>query len=210
METQDVSGGKPLLLDDHCAYLVEIAPQVFVGTSKTARDMNGLMGCGITHIVNATKELKNSFPESFEYFRIPVEDSRESNIQRYFEPCFEFIDKALKRGPWARVLIHCRGAKSRSASMVLAYKMRALKSPLKLVFDETSEIACLRINDGFKRQLMDYEYTLYRRNSLNFFPPRQRKASYCEFSSPEPKKAKKLIDAKITDYFIDATPILIE
>ena len=55
--------------------------------------------------------------------RIPISDMEEEDIGRYFDEARAFIDSAAAGGGAA--LVHCHEGKSRSATLVLAYFMKA-------------------------------------------------------------------------------------
>jgi protein-tyrosine phosphatase len=133
------------------------------------------------------------------YKRIEVNDSMEENIKKYFAESLKFIDQSQN------ILVHCREGKSRSVSMIVAYGMKYLGMTLKDSFEHLSKLTKneIRINDGFKRQLMEYELEIFqdlRENTFNFFPQRKRCQSYVDLNdtsideidySPEKKKKKK-------------------
>lgn len=85
------------------------------------------------------------------------------------------------------VLVHCREGRSRSVTMIVAFAMKRLGWSLKSAYDHVSEMTHgrIRINDGFKRQLMEYERELFGVNSLNFFPQRKRVRSYAEMTDAD-------------------------
>src|SRR5690606_27399214 len=95
------------------------------------------------------------------YKRITIADSMDTNIRQYFDDCIEFIVDSLKNEGEA-CLVHCQEAKSRSVTIVIAYAMKELKWSLKKAYEHVHTLKCgsIRVNDGFKRQLMEYERDL--------------------------------------------------
>ena len=58
-----------------------------------------------------------------QYLMLDVEDQIEINIAQQFERCFECIEEA--RAQNSAVLVHCYRGMSRSATIVIAYLMKA-------------------------------------------------------------------------------------
>jgi protein-tyrosine phosphatase len=116
---------------------------------------------------------------SVKYHRIPVADSMEENIQKHFSTAFKFISESD-----GATLIHCRQARSRSVAVIVAYGMHCLKKTLKESYEHIATLTHnnIRINDGFKRQLMEYEKDLFQigENTLNFLNQRKRFVNYNE------------------------------
>jgi predicted protein tyrosine phosphatase len=83
----------------------------------------------------------------------------QDNLQEYFAQAFKYIDDARSKG--LGVLVHCQLGVSRSASMVLAYVMRAKRFPLhdayQYVKDRSSVISP---NMSLVYQLVEFEKTL--------------------------------------------------
>merc|ERR1711879_281491 len=76
------------------------------------------------------------------------------------------------------VLVHCREGLSRSPSTVIAFLMKKHSWTLARAYDHVMERnRKLRINDGFKRQLMQFEFSLFNSNSFDFFAKRTTRTS---------------------------------
>eukprot|EP01104_Vermistella_antarctica_P000132 TRINITY_DN1015_c1_g1_i1.p1 TRINITY_DN1015_c1_g1~~TRINITY_DN1015_c1_g1_i1.p1 ORF type:complete len:629 (-),score=216.83 TRINITY_DN1015_c1_g1_i1:3-1814(-) len=142
------------------------------------------------------------------YCRIGMSDSIEQDILSHLDEAIAFIDSVLSgidgteddttttataetdgdtaattsvpAPPQHSVLVHCREGLSRSVSIVLAYLMKARGMSLNDAYELTlaKSFGKLRVNEGFKRQLMTFERTLPhchpKVNSLNFFKKRSR------------------------------------
>ncbi|KYR00376.1 putative protein tyrosine phosphatase [Tieghemostelium lacteum] len=100
------------------------------------------------------------------YLRIPISDGSNSPIENYFKEACEFI----KDGEGS-TLVHCKQGKSRSPSIILAYLMMEQKWTLEKSWKQLYEKAPkeYRINDGFKKKLIDLELSLFGENSNNYF-----------------------------------------
>lgn len=85
-----------------------------------------------THIINASnKEASNVFERlgDTKYYTISVNDSEESDLSKYFEDVFEFIEEARVQG--TKCLIHCAMGISRAPTLAIYYIMRHLNKTLK-------------------------------------------------------------------------------
>lgn len=60
--------------------LTPMMPWLLVGRAEIAKDLSFLISNGITHILNVSNDIENSFPPSFVYMRIPVDDDGIKNI----------------------------------------------------------------------------------------------------------------------------------
>src|SRR5947208_2289106 len=104
--------------------------------------------CRINYILNVTTEIDNFFPDTFRYMNIPVCDTEETDILRYFNDSYKFINKARKDGK--NVLVHCKMGISRSATIVIAYVMKTrnwdLHRSLKHVKERRN---CVKPNPNF-------------------------------------------------------------
>uniref|UniRef100_A0A8C4WXZ2 Dual specificity protein phosphatase n=1 Tax=Eptatretus burgeri TaxID=7764 RepID=A0A8C4WXZ2_EPTBU len=97
----------------HCD---EVYPGVFVGDERSARDRQGLLEAGITHVLNAAHPPDVDNPVSspqdryvrtgpeyyqgmdMQYHGVPADDVLTFDLSPYFEPTADFIDCALKAG----------------------------------------------------------------------------------------------------------------
>jgi Dual specificity phosphatase, catalytic domain len=106
----------------------EVYPNIYLGNYLFASDKNLLIGLGITHIVNAAKEIPNYFKDEpeviFQYIHLNMDDIPQENASRFFEISRKFISNAVKGG--GKVLIHCRAGISRSATILMYYLMKTI------------------------------------------------------------------------------------
>jgi hypothetical protein len=128
--------------------------QLHLGDRHAAADLGLLRSLGVTHIVNCAKEQPNFHPSEFHYYNCHLRDNRWAQID--FEGPLTFIEGALAQG--GVVFVHCMLGKSRSASIVVAYLMRAYGFTLEEAFAKVQELRpCAKPNKGFCRQLQDLE-----------------------------------------------------
>eukprot|EP00297_Palpitomonas_bilix_P017609 CAMPEP_0113917346 /NCGR_PEP_ID=MMETSP0780_2-20120614/32683_1 /TAXON_ID=652834 /ORGANISM="Palpitomonas bilix" /LENGTH=167 /DNA_ID=CAMNT_0000916909 /DNA_START=1 /DNA_END=504 /DNA_ORIENTATION=- /assembly_acc=CAM_ASM_000599 len=134
----------------------EIVENLFLGNEYNASDVSKLKSLGIKRVVNVTLEIKNFFPSEFEYMRIAVLDTPNEDLLSRFSEVIQFIDEAIDHGD--AVLVHCHRGVSRSASMVIAYLMKArrfsLRDATRLAKDRRSIVDP---NRGFMSQLRLFE-----------------------------------------------------
>eukprot|EP00481_Brizalina_sp_1-RS-2013_P001005 TRINITY_DN2407_c0_g1_i1.p1 TRINITY_DN2407_c0_g1~~TRINITY_DN2407_c0_g1_i1.p1 ORF type:complete len:136 (-),score=2.74 TRINITY_DN2407_c0_g1_i1:18-425(-) len=96
-----------------------IRQRIWLGNAENANDINVINRCGITHILNCTKEVKISDQISnciTGFKRIAIRDKNTENISDYFRNANKFIENALAKSESNAILIHCAQGISRSAS----------------------------------------------------------------------------------------------
>jgi protein-tyrosine phosphatase len=129
---------------------------LWVGSVTNAMDVSMLQSVRITHIVNATAEEENFFPQKFVYHRVPLYDKTSERAAPYFDQVIEFISAAHAAG--GLVLIHCQEGISRSVTLALAYRMVTEHISLGKAF---ADIKLVRPeaepNPGFLQELRELE-----------------------------------------------------
>ncbi|CAN6445874.1 unnamed protein product [Victoria cruziana] len=137
----------------------QIEPGLFLGSVGVAYNKDALKNSNITHILVVAKSLGSPYPGDFHYKKIEVLDTRDTNLEQYFDECFSFIDDAKEKG--GGVLVHCFAGRSRSVTIVLAYLMKkrnmSLIEALDHVKNKRPQIAP---NEGFIMQLHNFEKSL--------------------------------------------------
>ena len=73
----------------------EIIPGVYLGSIGAAYNKESLKTNGITHILTCADKLKPRFPEEFKYECLPILDTPNENIVKYFRLANNFIADAL-------------------------------------------------------------------------------------------------------------------
>ena len=104
--------------------------------------LSALREAGVTHVVNCTPDFP--FPSAAqlavggaaaEQHRVPVPDVDDAPIQAHFDAAADFIDAAVRGG--GVVFVHCETGKSRSATIVLAYRVKHGADTLRAAWDDT-------------------------------------------------------------------------
>ncbi|XP_055331062.1 protein phosphatase Slingshot homolog 1-like [Paramacrobiotus metropolitanus] len=134
----------------------EIFDHLYLGTEWNAGNLEELRKKGIELVLNVTTEINNFFPNLFHYQNIRVNDTEEEDMLQHWERAFRYIADAKKEGK--KVLVHCKMGVSRSASVVIAYAMKAndwdLEKAMQFVKERRS---CVQPNPGFMKQLEVYQ-----------------------------------------------------
>lgn len=106
--------------------------------------------------MNVTREIDNFFPGIFNYFNVRVYDDEQTDLLKHWDNTFRYINRA--RNEKSKVLVHCKMGISRSASVVIAYAMKAYNwdfdQALRHVRDKRS---CIKPNKNFLAQLETYQ-----------------------------------------------------
>ncbi|KAL4459481.1 hypothetical protein ABPG74_018094 [Tetrahymena malaccensis] len=137
----------------------KIVDFLYLGSIGAALKKDVIEKLNIKFILSAMDKSKPMFQDICTYKQIPILDSPDVDIQKYFDESSEFINQAIQSQQ--NILVHCFAGKSRSTTLVLAYLMKhqnlALDEALSLV-RQTREIA--QPNTGFMKQLQIYEQSL--------------------------------------------------
>eukprot|EP01080_Neovahlkampfia_damariscottae_P001638 gene1638-12763_t len=134
---------------------------LYLGSGKDALNYENLKKNNIKNVLNLTEEWPILKKSNLNYKRIPLKDVKHQNIIDCFEEAIQFINEIkLKK---EKILVHCVIGKSRSASFIIAYLMKEnelnLNDSFKLV---QSKREFIKPNDGFIKQLMNYESILFK------------------------------------------------
>eukprot|EP00928_Gymnodinium_smaydae_P043891 TRINITY_DN29332_c0_g2_i1.p1 TRINITY_DN29332_c0_g2~~TRINITY_DN29332_c0_g2_i1.p1 ORF type:complete len:648 (-),score=60.11 TRINITY_DN29332_c0_g2_i1:183-1922(-) len=107
---------------------------------------------GITHVVNCTHEFDCPFRNDFSYLHLFAADVYGQNMIAYWPTSCSFIAEARAQG--GKVLVHCAGGHSRSASVALAYLMKSENLSFADAFSMAQKRRpSLAPNAGFREQL---------------------------------------------------------
>ena len=107
----------------------EVAPGLYLGDRKDAKDRASLRRLNIQSIVNCTPPKSEDpgagcpsfFERELRYLRVPIYDSPAEEAAEHFAAVLDFISSRLHHGG---VLVHCNRGVSRSATFVVAHLMR--------------------------------------------------------------------------------------
>ena len=92
----------------------------------------------------------------FNYLNVRVYDDEKTDLLKHWDDTFKYISKAKKEG--SKVLVHCKMGVSRSASVVIAYAMKAynwdFSQALRHVKNRRN---CIKPNNSFLLQLETYQ-----------------------------------------------------
>ena len=140
--------------------MIQITDFLFLGGSQVAESFDLLKAHDIEYIVNTAVEVENCFGNSndFVYKRLDLQDHPAQHMcfVKVFENSFKLIDEA--RNANSRVLVHCRGGRSRSVTVVIAYLMRTYGLTLQQAYSYVqSKSPKISPNLGFMGQLVKYE-----------------------------------------------------
>ncbi|XP_072229156.1 dual specificity protein phosphatase 13A-like [Leuresthes tenuis] len=146
----------------------EVWPNIFIGNVAVAQNKTALLKLGITHVLNAAHSKRGSignqsfYGNDFVYFGIPADDSTHFDLDVYFQPAADFINKALK-SPGGKVLVHCIMGMSRSSTLVLAYLMIYHELPLKKALQKLIQKRAIYPNKNFLALLLDLDLQMTRK-----------------------------------------------
>lgn len=145
-----------------------------------------------------TREIDNFFPGMFDYLNIRVYDDDKTDLLKHWDNTFKYISKARNEG--SKVLVHCKMGISRSASVVIAYAMKAYNwnfdKALKHVKKKRS---CIKPNTNFLNQLETYQGIL---DAMKNREKLQRSKSETNLKSPKN-------DLKSENKAMDPTPLVL-
>ncbi|KPJ06104.1 Protein phosphatase Slingshot [Papilio machaon] len=170
----------------------EIFDHVYLGSEWNASNLEELQRNGVRHILNVTREIDNFFPGMFDYLNIRVYDDDKTDLLKHWDNTFKYINKARNEG--SKVLVHCKMGISRSASVVIAYAMKAFNWNFdKALKHVKAKRNCIKPNTNFLNQLETYQGIL---DAMKNKEKLQRSKSETNLKSP--KTASKT-ENKITD-----------
>ncbi|KAL7382926.1 hypothetical protein ABVT39_001665 [Epinephelus coioides] len=143
---------------------------LYQGSASQASDYRIIKNLHITHVVNATANCPDAFPNTLCYLRLCLSDDAQQDLVEALPLASRFINSALMAEPAGRVLVHCSTGRSRSSALTLAFLMEHRRWSLLHALRWLKERrACTAPNVNFLRQLLTYEELLFgsRLTSLN-------------------------------------------
>ncbi|XP_063378203.1 protein phosphatase Slingshot [Cydia fagiglandana] len=170
----------------------EIFDHVYLGSEWNASNLEELQRNGVRHILNVTREIDNFFPGVFDYLNIRVYDDEKTDLLKHWDNTFKYINKARNEG--SKVLVHCKMGISRSASVVIAYAMKAYNWNFdKALKHVKAKRGCIKPNNNFLNQLETYQGIL---DAMKNKEKLQRSKSETNLKSP---KSISKSENKVTD-----------
>uniref|UniRef100_A0A673CEY6 protein-tyrosine-phosphatase n=1 Tax=Sphaeramia orbicularis TaxID=375764 RepID=A0A673CEY6_9TELE len=135
---------------------------LYQGSAAQAADYRIIKNLHITHVVNATTNCPDAFPNILSYLRLRLSDDAQQDLVEALPLASRFINTVLKTEPAGRVLVHCSMGRSRSSALTLAFLMEhrhwSLLHALRWLKERR---ACTAPNVNFLRQLLTYEEQLF-------------------------------------------------
>ena len=139
-----------------------ISEDLWLGARPRPDHLPWLQDHGITHVVSCLEGPDDVafLTPHVETLFLPLRDVIHEDIARTFPEFFAFVDEA-RRDPRARLLVHCEVGVSRSASLVIALRMRAERERFLEAFEAVRRRRPKILpNIGFAAQLQRLEREL--------------------------------------------------
>ena len=125
-----------------------VLPQLYLGSVQNSSSWEQISTLNIKKILNCAKEAPNLFvKKGVQYMHLPLEDSNNEDIKRYFEEATSFINSALKEGD--AILVHCLAGRSRSATICAAYLMMERKMSKEEAVEFIRKCRCTALASGY-------------------------------------------------------------
>lgn len=136
----------------------EIRPRLWLGAIEATQDWQRLQDTGITHVITCGRGLETTLPAGVDRIcSLSIDDLDEVDIMEHLPVTSDIIVKTLAASLSNRILVHCAGGKSRSASVVIAYMMREDSMEYCDAFSLVQSIrSSAQPNSGFTHQLAWY------------------------------------------------------
>ena len=157
----------------------EIFEFLYLGSEWNASNLEEMTQNRITHVLNVTREIDNFYPAVFTYLNIREYDTEETDLLKFWDRTFNFIQSCQAGG--GRVLVHCKMGISRSAATVAAFAMKyygwSLSRTMELL---KTKRKIVKPNDGFLAQLITYEGILEASRKRQCFRNRSMSDTFCK------------------------------
>ncbi|KAA6399092.1 MAG: hypothetical protein EZS28_005379 [Streblomastix strix] len=145
-----------------------VTETIFIGTQAAADCAPALHSCGITRILRLRSHSSFRAPNFIKVLTcMQIGDMPTSDLVGCFGPSFGAINEAVQSHQ--KILVQCHRGCSRSPAIVIAYLVQRHQVTLKAAYEYVKNIRPrVNINATFKRQLLNYEYELYGKRSMQF------------------------------------------
>jgi len=164
-------------------YINEIIPYLFISNWNTSNNPNIIKKYNIKAVI--TLETIDKPKDIIEFYKnnnidfmyIKLCDDPNSDISKYFDITYNFIDSHIKQKK--NVLVHCMAGISRSTTIVLnyilkkKYELNHIKNPYIIVDDIINYVRTKRYiinpNSGFIKQLMIQSKKYYNEKQVGIY-----------------------------------------
>ena len=136
----------------------QISDKVYLGNLYSAKDEEDLIKNNIRRVLSCYSCDIEYKDKSIQHKILELNDSPNTNIIKYFKEAIKFIDESDK------VLVHCLGGISRSATIVIAYFMWKDKLTYIESLNKLLEKRAVGPNYGFVQQLEIFQEKLKETN----------------------------------------------
>lgn len=114
-------------------------------------------------VVNISNIKYNEISE-IQYHYYNIDDNKEATISIYFNEFINLINTNLNKN----IFVHCVNSVSRSVTLILAYLMTKNMNLITAYnYLKNKRTQYVSPNRGFVNQLIDHEFKLYNKNSMN-------------------------------------------
>ena len=130
---------------------------LYLGSSQTSKNLDGLRSLNITHIVNLAG--KCHYPSDFTYGVFHIEDGvSKTKCEKNLPLILQFIDKVRQEKTSNRVLIHCRAGMSRTPFIAIMYLIQSRDMTLIDAFNLVKKCRPqIHIHEELCRILLDHD-----------------------------------------------------
>jgi len=152
------------------ATATQILDRLWLGRASDALNLHFLKQNKITHVVSfCNRPYPFRFNPTIHHTLMWIND--DANAKFHFKTIVHNLETILNK-PGTNVLVHCHNGISRSASVIIAYLMKTKSLPYRSSFEfvkHKRHMICP--NQGFVKQLLEYEQQLRHFNIVPFLTP---------------------------------------
>lgn len=154
----------------HCGFVVDTKPDpipacilanfLYLGSQDAVSEMN-IQQYQFTDILSVGIEappIQQNVSKPTNMHFISCLDLPETKLEKVVDEATTIITAVKHRVPPGKILIHCNAGVSRSTAVCIAYLMKTEKMRFVEAYDYVkSKRECIRPNDGFLRQLKEFD-----------------------------------------------------
>ena len=161
----------------------EIIPYLFISNWNTSNNPNVIKKYNIKAVItletiDKPKDIIDFYKNNnIDFMYIKLYDDPNSDISKYFDTTYNFIDSHIKQKK--NVLVHCMAGISRSTTIVLnyilkkKYELNYIENPYTVVDDIINYVRTKRYiinpNSGFIKQLMIQSKKYYNEKKVGIY-----------------------------------------